>query len=109
MNGSAVRTMTLEEFRECLRSQDVPLEQAKFKCVKCGTVQCAQDFIDKGIGNNFQEVQHYLGFSCIGRFTEDKGCDWTLGGLFQIHKLEIIDDDGINHPHFEPVGGNYDD
>lgn len=29
------------------------------------------------------------------------GCNWTLGGLFQRHQLEVVTDDGVRHPHFD--------
>jgi hypothetical protein len=58
-------------------------------------------------------VEKYIGFSCIGRFTNagphktgeppGRGCDWTLGGLFGLQKLEVVDEEGKHHPHFEPA------
>lgn len=60
-----------------------------------------------------------IGFSCEGRLTNvgpfvpkrrssklpkdpcRRGCDWTLGGLFTIHKLEVVTPDGRHHPSFE--------
>ena len=79
-----------------------------------GTVQSGQDLIDAGAGEDFEEVQKYLAFSCVGRWTgagsalrketeEGKGCDWTLGGLFQLHDFVVIDEDGKEHPHFMPA------
>ena len=57
------------------------------------------------------EVEKYLGFSCFGRWTHQKpppkekgtqhGCNWTLGGLFQCHDLEVVTPDGKKHPRFE--------
>lgn len=74
-------------------------KQWKFVCPKCKTVQTFQDLIDAGI--NEESGQGYLGFSCIGRFSAcEKGCDWSLGGLFKIHTLEIIMGDH-NRPVFE--------
>jgi hypothetical protein len=72
-------------------------EDWKFKCVKCGQVQTLQDFKDTGIDN--AETMFY--YSCIGRFVKNRGCDWTLGGLFQIHNLEVIAPDGHIVPVFE--------
>ena len=72
--------------------------QWKFKCPKCKTTQTPQDLIDAGVKR--EDVDKYIGFSCIGRFTESKGCDWSLGGLFRIHTLEV-DIDGHNRPVFE--------
>lgn len=74
----------------------------KFKCPRCGESQSAEDFLDAGLDKN--DVEKYIGFSCIGRFidvAEEKGCDWTLGGLFQMHDIEISDDNGKSHPHFD--------
>lgn len=71
----------------------------KFICPRCKTPQSGQDLVDAGVKKEC--VNDYLGFSCIGRWTKDKGCDWTLGGLFKIHTLEIEDHDGKMHPYFE--------
>jgi hypothetical protein len=81
----------------------------KFVCPICGTIQDAKDFFKAGVDRG--KVSSVLGFSCIGRFTgagpykekgpQQKGCDWTLGGLFQLHRLEVIDEKGTIHPVFE--------
>jgi len=71
----------------------------KVICPNCKTIQSVQDFYDAGI--EIKEASSFFGFSCIGRFTKKKGCDWTLGGLLQIHDLELIDEEGIEHPRFE--------
>ena len=75
------------------------LKKWSFVCPQCKTAQTIQDFIDAGVEK--ERISTAIAFSCIGRFTEDKGCDWTLGGLFHIHKVEIIMEDGKNHPAFE--------
>lgn len=58
-----------------------------------------------------EKVENYIGFSCVGRWTgsgsprkepDGKPCNWTLGGLFQCHKLAVVLDSGKVHPHFEP-------
>lgn len=108
-----MKTMTLEDFREALKSQGVKSQNDfAFICPMCQTAQTAQDLIDAGAGENFDEVEKYLGFSCIGRFTgagsprkkpDGKPCNWTLGGLFTLHKLEVITQDGEHHPRFEPA------
>ena len=69
----------------------------RFACAHCGESQTLQEFIDAGIenpGNKFY-------FSCIGRWIKGRGCDWTLGGLFQIHKTEVKSEEGKNIPVFE--------
>jgi hypothetical protein len=72
-------------------------KQWQYKCPKCGTAQSYNDFEEHKIEN----AENYVGFSCIGRFVENKGCDWTLGGFFQFHNLEVIDENGKAHPRFE--------
>jgi hypothetical protein len=112
-------TMTLDEFKSALKAQGVPNhEHFAFKCPACSTIQSAKDLIKAGAGADFDAVEKYLGFSCVGRFTgqgsswEGKGenakkrppgtgCNWTLGGLFQIHILEVVTPDGEKHPRFE--------
>jgi hypothetical protein len=32
-----------------------------------------------------------------------RGCDWTLGGLFTIHELIVVDEDGKDNPLFVPA------
>lgn len=106
-------TMTVEEFHAALRAQGVPRDDLAFKCPICGTIQSAKDLIRAGAGKDFEGVGKFLGFSCVGRFTNagphqegrapGTGCDWTLGGLFQLHKVEVVDTDGERCPHFEVV------
>ena len=67
----------------------------KFICPQCKTVQSGADFLEL-TKLTIEEIPKYVGFSCIGRFTKKKGCDWTLGGLFQIHELEIIQEGKTN-------------
>lgn len=105
-------TLKLKEFLEQLKAQGVPKEHMAFKCPVCHTVQSAHDLIEAGAGKDFNEVERYLGFSCLGRFTGGssdfntnpgigKGCDYTLGGLVVFNKLEVIDEEGEKHPRFE--------
>ncbi len=107
-----MRTMTLKEFLDALRAQSVPKEHLALKCPICGTIQNATDLIKAGAGKDYSEVEDYLGFSCVGRWTNagpykksnppGRGCDWTLGGLFHLHQLEVVTEDGEHHPRFEP-------
>jgi hypothetical protein len=107
-----MKEMTLAEFHAAIKAQGVPREQAKFVCPMCGTAQCAADFIAAGAGATFEEVEKFIGFSCVGRFTGAPGprkepdgqpCNWSLGGLLRLHTLEVVTPDGKHHPHFEPA------
>lgn len=93
-----MKTMTLKEWHDLGRKlYGDDMKKWKFKCVRCGHVQTAQDFIDLELDPN-----SYVHFTCIGRFNQKKvGCDWTLGGLFSVHKVEIVDEEGNHHPTFE--------
>lgn len=108
-----MKTMTLAQFHATLMAQGVSArEHIALKCPMCGTVQSAADLIAAGAGANFDDVEKYLGFSCVGRFTgagaprkepDGQPCNWTLGGLFTLHKLEVLTPDGERHPRFEPA------
>lgn len=108
---SGCKTLTIRVFHELMRNQNVPREFIAFKCPICGTVQTGTDLIRAGAGKTFDEIEKYLGFSCVGRWTNagafkkgspsGKGCDWTLGGLFHVHKVEVITEDGEKHMTFE--------
>lgn len=108
-----MKTMTLDDFRAALKAQGMPdRTHYAFKCPACSTVQSAADLIAAGAGSSFDEVEPYLGFSCVGRFTgagsprkeaDGKPCNWTLGGLFKVHQLEVVTPDGKQHPHFKPA------
>lgn len=57
-----------------------------FKCPACGNIQTCNDFIEAGISDPESNVY----FNCIGRYVKGKGCDWTLGGFFSIHKVSVL-------------------
>lgn len=97
------KRITLEQWIALLKQQNKPTVELLFRCPKCGTVQCGNDLIAAGAGANLEEIESYLAYSCVGRWDQTKGCDWTLGGLFQIHTLEVMLPDGTVHPRFEPV------
>lgn len=69
----------------------------KFQCPHCNEVQTLQEFLDHKI----EDADTKAYFSCIGRWVEGRGCKWTLGGLFQIHKTEVFMDEFAPHPVFE--------
>jgi hypothetical protein len=94
------RRLSVDEWNaEGVTRYGTPARKWKFVCPSCKTVQTGQDLMDAGLSKD--DTIKYLAFSCIGRFVRGKGCDWTLGGLFQIHTLEVTDEAGIAHPRFE--------
>lgn len=106
----AMQTMTMDEFRAAIEAQGVPNEHVAFRCPRCDTVQSMTSLVRAGAGETPESVERFIGFSCVGRWTDagspapnsrGKGCDWTLGGLFRLHKLEVMTEDGTRHPYFE--------
>lgn len=64
----------------------------QFRCPGCGGVQTPLDFVNLGVAAD--HAMDRATFSCIGRLPgATRGCDWTLGGLFQLHLLEVISGD----------------
>ncbi|MBL0928510.1 MAG: hypothetical protein IBJ15_00065 [Alphaproteobacteria bacterium] len=81
-----------------------------FVCPMCACVQDGADFLEAGAGRDWAEIETHVGFSCIGQWKKAKPprakpdgepCDWTVGGLFKVHTLEVMDEAGIAHPMFE--------
>lgn len=101
--------ITLEEFRARVKAQNVSDRMhAAFKCPMCKTVQSMNSFSCAGV--DAATAEKHIGFSCLGRITgaegprktpDGKPCNWTLGGLFRLHELEVTDDAGKVHPYFE--------
>jgi hypothetical protein len=107
-----MRKLTVAEWRAEGERRFGPDERNwKFVCPMCGTVQGAEDFYTEGFARGAGQVNKVLGFACIGRWRmagphqkgnpPGRGCDWTLGGLFHIHTLEVIDDEGKPHMLFD--------
>ena len=103
-----MQTLTIEEFYLlCKQQADSPLDTVVI-CPACKTMQSGRDFIDAGVEHD--SMRKVLGFNCVGRYTgahsarkvpDGKPCNWTLGGLLQIHTLEVVDAEGVKRPHFE--------
>lgn len=106
-----MRTITLVQFHAEMKAQGVKrIEDVAFVCPRCKTIQSATDLIAAGAGTSMDAVEKYLGFSCVGRFTgaksprkepDGKPCNWTLGGFFSLHELEVVTEDGERNPSFE--------
>lgn len=99
--------MKVADFRAALKAQGVPPQHVAVICPACKTVQSKADFVAAGMTE--EKAEGYIGFSCLGRFTgapgpraepDGKPCNWTLGGLLQIHDLVVIDNDGTRHRMF---------
>lgn len=114
----AVERITLEEAQKRMQAQGQPRDHIAFVCPICSTVQSMASL--KRVGVPEDKVEDFIGFSCEGRWTsagpwpsdKDKtakakkrrmlrGCDWTLGGLFRLHNLEVVMPDGKERVNFE--------
>ncbi|QQB32792.1 hypothetical protein I6I07_19290 [Achromobacter deleyi] len=105
-----MKRMTLDEFQTACIAQASSSELTTVKCPMCSALQNGLDFIAAGAGKDWDDVARYVGFSCVGRFTgagsprkdpDGQPCNWSLGGLFQTHRMVVVTPDGIEHPHFE--------
>lgn len=69
-----------------------------FKCPSCGHEQSIASVLEHN-----PELKGNLGWiyqNCEGRHVEGHGCNWTLGGLFQVHNVEYFHS-GVFVPAFE--------
>lgn len=105
-----MKRLTVKEFLEEGKAKfGEDKKKWKFVCPMCKTAQSYEDLV--AVGVDPKDVDKYLGFSCVGRWTQagpyrkgdksGKGCDWTLGGLFRIHQLEVVDEEGGEYPLFD--------
>jgi len=77
------------------------IKDFKFRCPNCKHNQSVNSVMKNNKELTEKEVREFITSNCEGRYTKGKGCDWCLGGLFHIHKLEILQKDGRRHPVFE--------
>lgn len=109
-----MRKITVEQLHAEFKAQGVKnRDDIAFVCPRCHTVQSLALFNTLTSVPVGEAEGKYIGFSCIGRFTDagaakgnrprrgKVGCDWTLGGFFTIHELVVKDPDGEEHPSFE--------
>lgn len=105
-----MKRMTLDEFRAACMAQASSSELTTVKCPMCNMLQSGLDFIAAGAGKDWSDVARPVGVDCIGRFTgagsprkepDGQPCNWSLGGLFQTHRMVVVTPDGKEHPHFE--------
>lgn len=64
----------------------------EFRCAACGHVQSGRSV--KARNPKVQDLSDWIWCHCEGRYNEGVGCDWSLFGLFTIHKREVVDDRG---------------
>lgn len=104
--------ISVEELHARMKAQGISArEHIAFKCPICSTVQSMASLILAGAKPD--KVESFIGFSCEGQFSgagewpadkdrsakarqrrQVRGCNWTLGGLFKLHKLEVVMPDG---------------
>lgn len=90
------KSIGIDQFIAELKAQDVGRDDAALICPRCGNCQSIRSLMQAGASRDVAErVVH---FNCEGRFWDERGCDWSLGGLLKIHKLEV---DG--QPSFLPA------
>jgi hypothetical protein len=68
---------------------DTP-DNIAFACVACGHRQSRASVLERNKQLKADDVSCWVFMACEGRYTEGVGCDWTLGGLFKLHTLEVV-------------------
>lgn len=98
-----MKTLTVREWKEkAVNLYGIKMRDWLFVCPQCKQAQSLNDFIV----NNVPEPTTKFYYSCIGRWVQGRGCNWTLGGLFQFHETEVISEDGDKVPVFEFAGAS---
>lgn len=72
----------------------------RFRCVACGHVQSVDNIRAIRPSLDLGDWRGWIHFSCIGRRIDGVGCDWSLGGLFKIHTVQVAFE-GEPMPTFE--------
>ena len=63
----------------------------RFKCANCGHIQSINSILSHNHTLDAKEVGKTIYCECEGRINKGYGCDWSLYGLFQCHKLIVED------------------
>jgi hypothetical protein len=71
----------------------------RFRCPACKHEQSVAEVLARN--PSLGDPSDWIYFNCEGRYTAGVGCDWTLGGLFQIHTLEVYNQKGERSRTFE--------
>lgn len=79
-------------------------------CPVCGAVQSVRSMMAAGVSQD--QAEKALGFNCIGRYTDGRsaftkgkggagpGCTYTMGGLFRLPGLIVVNDKGEDELFF---------
>ncbi|MGK9477881.1 VVA0879 family protein [Melioribacter sp. OK-6-Me] len=100
-----MKQMKIKEYIDLLRARHgEKIEDWKVICPICKCEQTVQDFLDAGI--DIKDVFNYFGFSCIGRFTEAKGCDYICRADRVFLAVKHINDHFFETPWQKLHNGN---
>jgi DNA-directed RNA polymerase subunit RPC12/RpoP len=75
-----------------------------FRCPHCDNEQSVASImarLESSLDVDEASIWKQVMYNCEGRLLEGKGCDWTVFGLFRIHVLELIHEDGTITPVFD--------
>lgn len=106
------RTVTHDEFTAELKAQGVPRDHVAVVCVMCDTVQSVASLTRAGATRD--RAERMFAFACVGRLSSDPapwgktkgrgvGCDWSLGGLFNVSSYYVRLTDTDTSPAFPPA------
>ena len=99
----ALRFTVNEWQAEAVRRFGTDFLDWKFVCPICDHVASVREYQNAGA------PEGAVGYSCIGRYVGEAGfkakgagpCDYAGGGLFQLNKITVVDEQGKDHKMFE--------
>ena len=78
---------------ECVQRYGANRSHWRFECPSCHMKQSANDLINAGVGETFNEVFKYLGYWCVGNWSKKQGCEYSNDMFLNIfhtdHLIEI--------------------
>ncbi len=96
----AIKKISIAEWeQEGVRRFGKDKRQWVFRCPSCGSTQTYQDFLDAGLTEEKADGVFY--FSCLGRWDDRYGCNYTSGGLLNITPQRVITSEGNEVSVFE--------
>jgi hypothetical protein len=101
-----VKKMKYEEWKKQVVDLFGNIDNAKFKCSRCGHIQSINSVLKHNPNLTREEVITWIYCNCEGRINKKYGCDWSLYGFLQTDNIILIDRDENQIKAFEFADNN---